>query len=126
MAVELAMKFRMSRRLVLLNVILRSGVVKFKSGGGVEAARARSRSCWICGFGRAASTRSRIVLSISATLTLIRRLVGSCSDASLYSPSAASSWSCPSYSFARSRWARDAASIARCRAILYSALSGAS
>ena len=69
------MKLRMSRRLVLLNDTRRSGVVKLRSGGGADAARARSRSCWICGFGRAASTRSRIVLSRSATFTLIRRLV---------------------------------------------------
>ena len=48
--------------------------------------------------GRAASIRSRIVRSSSATLAAARRLLGSYSVACLYSPSAASSWSCSSNS----------------------------
>ncbi len=69
--------------------------VGFKSGS-AEAARARSRSCSMAGRGRAASIRWRIVWSSAITFAAACRLVGSYSEASRYSPRAASSWSCSS------------------------------
>ena len=118
MPYRFAMKFRMSRRLALfIRTFVGSREAGFSTGS-ADAARARSRICWIGGFGRDASIRALIVRSSSATLDVARRLLGSYSLACLYSPCAASSWSFCSNSWAFSMWARDAASSARCSAIL--------
>ena len=81
----------MSRRLTLLKWKFSGSRDAGLRIGSADAARARSRIAWIAGFGRAASMRSRIVRSSSATFADASRLLGSYSLAGLYSPSAASS-----------------------------------